>query len=128
MRVTLSLLAFLLGASAGGTLPAGIWGGDHIRFEATDQGANVEFDCAHASLPGPVTLDGGGRFSVTANLVREHGGPIREGEAENGQPARWEGKVAGDSMRLTVTLTGSGETVGTFELVRGREPRLTKCL
>jgi len=128
MRATLSLLLLILFAAGGGTLPAGTWGGDHIRLEVTDKGARVEFDCAHASLSGPIPLDGEGRFSVTANLVREHAGPIREGEHENGQPARWEGKVSGNSLSLTMTLTGSGETVGTFELVRGREARLTKCL
>ena len=58
-------------------------------------------------------------------LTKEHGGPVREGE-EDARPARYSGRVQGQAMTLTISV--AGETLGPFELERGRTPRLTKCL
>ncbi len=129
--VTLSSLLLLAacGSAAGGerrTLPAGTWGGDHIRLEVTTEGAAVELDCAHGAISGPIQVDGKGRFDAAGTFVREHGGPVREGE-EDSQPARYTGRVQGGTMTLTITVA-DGATHGPYELNRGRTPRLTKCL
>jgi hypothetical protein len=58
--------------------------------------------------------------------VREHGGPIRVGEVPDSLPARYAGHVRGDRMTLRV-LVGA-DTLGPFELRRGAEPQLFKCL
>jgi hypothetical protein len=106
----------------------GTWGGEHISLELTAEGGRVEYDCAHGTLDGPLVPDREGRFEAAGTHTAEHGGPVREGEEETGRPARYRGKVAGNSMTLTVTLTDSGDEVGTFTLTRGVTPRLTKCL
>jgi len=39
-------------------LARGVWGGQHIRAEVTDSGADIEFDCAHGTIDQPIVLDG----------------------------------------------------------------------
>ena len=34
-------------------LATGVWGGQHIRAEVTDRGADIEFDCAHGAIDQP---------------------------------------------------------------------------
>ncbi|HEV2854819.1 MAG TPA: hypothetical protein VHC97_18640 [Thermoanaerobaculia bacterium] len=106
----------------------GNWGGPHISLEATAEGARIEYDCAEGTIDGPIVLDRAGRFETTGTHRAEHGGPVREGEEPSSQPARYQGKVAGKTLKLTVTLDASGEEVGTFTLARGATPRLFKCL
>ncbi len=107
------------------TLAPGSWGGDHVALEVTAQGGSIEFDCAHGAIAEPIVLDDDGHFESTGTYVREHGGPVREGE-EDARPARYAGRVQGQTMTLTITV--GGEALGPFELERGRTPRITKCL
>ncbi|HEV8599108.1 MAG TPA: hypothetical protein VGQ69_07080 [Gemmatimonadales bacterium] len=44
------------------------------------------------------------------------------------RPARYDGRVRGDTMTLTVTLTDPNEVLGTCTLVYGRSPYVFKCL
>jgi hypothetical protein len=103
----------------------GVWGGDHVRLEVTDGGARVEYDCAHATVEGRILVDGAGRFSVAGTFYREHGGPVREGEASNGLRVRLDGRVGGSLMTLKVTR--AGKTLDTHTLTRDREAQLFKC-
>ncbi|HEX9670781.1 MAG TPA: hypothetical protein VGC93_15015 [Thermoanaerobaculia bacterium] len=127
----LALLAACGSAAAAGreqrTAPTGTWGGDHVLLEVTAGGAALELDCAHGTVEGPIRLDGEGRFDVGGTFVQERGGPVREGQ-ENARPARYAGRVEGQTMTLTIAVGDGGDTLGPFELVRGRGPRLTKCL
>lgn len=130
MRVLPSLVLVACAASPAGPsrldrVPAGEWGGEHVRLTVDEAGAKVEFDCAHGRLEGPLTLDGSGRFDVKGNLVGE-GGPVLKDEAENARPARYRGETDGERMRLEVTLEG-GESAGTFTLARNGRARLVKC-
>lgn len=109
-------------------MPAGLWGGQGLRFEVTGQGAVVEYDCAHGTVDQPIVLDAEGRFEAAGTHAAEHGGPVREGEQPETHPARYAGKVQGSALTVTVTLTDSGETVGTFAAALGRTPVLRKCL
>ncbi|MFN2397557.1 MAG: hypothetical protein ABR543_02770 [Gemmatimonadaceae bacterium] len=106
----------------------GEWGGAHIGLIASDTGAVIEYDCAHGSISEAIRVDADGRFEVRGVHVREHGGPIREGETLPGFPARYSGRVEGRRMRLTVILTETGEKVGTFDLERGAPAQVLKCL
>jgi hypothetical protein len=110
------------------SLPAGTWGGEHISLNATAAGARLEFDCANGQINQPITLDGNGAFDVAGVYVQEHGGPVRIDEQPNGQPARYSGRVEGQTMTLTITLTGKQQTVGTYTLGHGQNPRIFKCL
>ncbi len=106
---------------------AGSWGGDHVRLDVRDGGADIEFDCAHGTLDSALATDGRGHFDVRGVFVRERGGPVRLDEKPDSTPARYSGTVTGDEMTLTVTLANSNEAVGTFTLRRGSEGRLRKC-
>lgn len=105
----------------------GTWGGEHISLEVTDEGGQVEYDCAHGTVNQRIVPDAGGRFDVRGAHVREHGGPIRKGEAADSHPARFVGEIRGDTMTLTVTESDTKEVVGTFTLVFGQRPRVMKC-
>jgi len=78
-------------------------------------------------IKGRVTLDAEGRFSANGEFAREGFGPRDEDQAAKGVPALYTGEVKGESMTLTVKLSGTGEEVGTYTLTRGRSARLWKC-
>jgi hypothetical protein len=106
---------------------AGTWGGDHIRLVVREGGADVQYDCAHGEIAGPLELNKDHRFDVRGTFVRQGPGPIRIGRDPVPRPARYEGKVNGRKLTLTVTLTDTSQAVGTFTLTRGRDGRLWKC-
>ena len=105
----------------------GTWGGDHISMDVTDSGAEIDYDCAHGSITEKIVPDGRGNFVVKGLHVRERPGPVRQGDDLTGKPATYHGSIDGDTMKLTVTLSGSDETVGTFTLTRGKPGRVRKC-
>jgi hypothetical protein len=113
---------------APGAAVTGRWGGDHVALELTSTGGTIEYDCAHGGLTQPVRRQSRGEFDVTGVHVREHGGPIREGERPDSVPARYVGRLSGDRMTLRVYVGPRPDTLGPFELRRGAEPRLFKCL
>jgi hypothetical protein len=108
-------------------LAAGVWGGQHIRMEVTNGGAQIQYDCANSSIDQPITLDSQGRFAVKGKFSKEHGGPIREDEAPNVSPVRYAGQVSDDTLTLTVTHDETGESFGTYTLARGSAGRVMKC-
>lgn len=103
-----------------------VWGGPHVRLVLTSGGAEIEFDCAHGEIKEPLKRDEQGRFNVAGTFVRE-GGPVRSDESSAVRPARYSGRVEGDKMTLTVTLTDSNEKLDEFSLTRGSDGRLWKC-
>ncbi|MGB9177819.1 MAG: hypothetical protein WCB68_01135 [Pyrinomonadaceae bacterium] len=109
-------------------LQAGEWGGTHISLQVNGSDTTIEYDCAHGTIDQPLTLDRRGRFSAKGTHAREHAGPIRRGEQSNARPARYTGWINGNRMTLKVTLTDTNEMLGPYTLVRGREPRIVKCL
>jgi hypothetical protein len=125
----LSGVLFQAGARAApdaGAVATGAWGGEHIVLTVSEKGADVEFDCAHGQVTQPITLDKHGDFDAGGTFTHEHGGPVRRDENTPSASARYSGHVDGEAMSLTVTL--GTEKVGTYALVRGSRPRLTKCL
>jgi hypothetical protein len=109
-------------------VPQGSWGGDHVELVLDAAHGTIEFDCAHGAMPAPIPLDRDGAFQVTGTFVREHGGPIHDGEAPDQHPAQYAGTTDGQRMTLTVTLSDESLQIGTFDLVRSAPPRLLKCL
>jgi len=117
------------GASPGpsdGSPILGLWGGRHAALSLTDSGGSIEYDCAHGGLAAPIRASGDGRFEINGVHVREHGGPIRDGEPVDSVPARYIGRIIGNRMTLRV-LVGP-DTLGPFELQRDAAPLLVKCL
>ncbi len=117
------------GATTGPSrLPPGVWGGDHITLAVADAGTHLELDCAHGDIPAVPTLGRQGQFEVVGTYVREHGGPIREGEVPDSHPAIYSGLVASTTMTLTIRLRDTNELIGAFTLVSGSSGRVLKCL
>jgi hypothetical protein len=103
----------------------GVWGGEHVLLTIADASAHLEFDCAHGEIPSRLPA---APFSIAGTFVREHGGPIRDGENPDTHPALYVVTTSGNVMTLTIRLTDSGEMVGTFTLTRGASGRVFKCL
>jgi len=118
------------GASTGPSspVPAGVWGGDHVAMTVADAATHLELDCAHGEITGAITVDGRGQFDVAGVFVREHGGPIRQGEVPDSHPAKYFGSVTSTTMVLTIRLGDSNEMIGMFTLARGSSGRVLKCL
>ncbi len=109
-------------------LPAGVWGGDHVSMSVADPATHLELDCAHGDIPAAPTVGRQGQFEIAGTYVREHGGPIRQGEIVDSRPAIYSGAIASTTMTLTIRLSDTNETVGTFTLVSGSSGRVFKCL
>ncbi len=134
MRLAACLIVVALageGPCSGVVAPAtsapvpGAWGGAHAALTLSDSGGTIEYDCAHGTL-GVLRTDAVGRFDVAGTHVREHGGPVRVDDTIEAQPARYVGQVTATVMTLRVQV--GPDTLGPFELVRGKQPQLFKCL
>ncbi len=106
----------------------GIWGGDHIRLSVTRMGASIEYDCGTGTIDAPLKVDRRGSFLLKGTHGRGHAGPIRINEPDSTQAASYTGRLRGNELTLTVKLTGTGQTLGTYQLHFGREPHLMRCL
>src|SRR6266436_2197696 len=94
-----SSLILLLGASVTfGTrkmqrLNNGTWGGKHIQFEVGDGSVNIEYDCAHGSIEGPLTFDRQGRFSWHGTYASDTARPRSVSAKVKNQQARYYGPI-----------------------------------
>jgi hypothetical protein len=109
------------------SLQNGTWGGDHIRLEVSDDGSQVDYDCAHGTIDQKIVLDAQGRFEAQGTNVREHGGPVRKDETNDSHPTRYSGRVDGNKLFLTVTESDTKNVVGTFTLSYGNRGKIVKC-
>lgn len=105
----------------------GRWGGEHISMEVTEDGAQIDFDCANGRITEKIAPDGEGKFEAKGVFTQERGGPVRLGE-DNEQPAVYRGSIKDKTMTLNIELTRNHETAGTFTLKQGSEGRVRKCL
>jgi len=138
MTLRLWRALFVLGVVAGyscgdmttgpSRLSPGVWGGDHISMSLGDTSTHLELDCAHGDVPAVPTLDLQRQFDIAGTYVREHGGPIRQGEIPDSHPAIYSGTVASTTMTLTIRLSDTHESIGAFTLVSGSFGRVFKCL
>jgi hypothetical protein len=127
-----STLVLLLGSIGLGArkmqkVANGTWGGLHIQFEVSDGVANIEYDCAHGSIAGPLTFDRQGQFSWRGTYTRERGGPIRMGERAPNQAATYSGSISGNTMKLTVRFENSSLEPQKYTLERDKVGRVFKC-
>jgi len=115
-------------SSPSSAIALGLWGGDHVTMTVKRDSAQFEFDCAHGDVGSMLIVDARGRFNATGTFVREHGGPIRDGEVPDSHPATYSGSATGRTLVLTVRLTDLEETIGTFVLAHESPGRILKCL
>ena len=106
----------------------GPWGGDQIQLNVAEEGAMVEFSCAHGTIEGSLDPDEAGRFAADGLYFQEHGGPVSDKDEILPVKARYEGQVAGLNMSLTVLNLDTQEKIGAYQLVFGAAARITKCL
>ena len=104
----------------------GNWGAAHAALTITDSGGTIEYACAHGGFRSAAHADQVGNFDVLGVHVPGHGGPVREGEIPDSLPARYIGHVSGSRMTLRVLVRT--DTLGPFELVRGGQAQLFRCL
>jgi len=104
----------------------GSFGGGGAGVEATEGGAALTFDCANGSVEGPIAVDENGGFDAAGLFVREGPGPVRP-DQQRGVPVRYAGKLEGETLTLSVRMSGSDETLGPFTLTRGRVARIRSC-
>ena len=133
MLSILALSLILLLAACGevssqpGTKIEGLWGAEHLELVADSDGALLEYDCAIGTIDSALILDANGEF----DLVGTHtlgGGPVNlDDPLPNARPARFQGRIQGKRLELTITLTDTGDVMAPFLLVRG-EPGLLWCL
>ena len=109
-------------------VPNGVWGGEHIRMEVNDSGADIEFDCARGSISQPLRLDGNGRFKVQGIYMAQTPAPaaVDAGLTASGVKATYTGTVSGSSLRLEVFIEGQ-DTPRIFDLIHGDQGHLAKC-
>lgn len=103
------------------------WGGEHVGLEMTAQGGRLEFDCAHGELDEKLVPDARGRFKVPGSYVLERGGPVREPGHGEGVKVYYSGRINDDVMKLTIRRRDNNRLIGSFTLVKGREPEIVKC-
>jgi hypothetical protein len=109
-------------------VPNGVWGGEHIRMEVSDSGADIEFDCARGSISHRLELDDKGRFKVQGIYMAQSPAPaaVDGGLPASGVKAIYTGTLSGSSLRLQVFIEGQ-DTPRTFDLVEGDQGHLAKC-
>ena len=91
-----------------------------------DQWATIEYDCAHGEIPGPLNIDGDGKFELPGTFTPERGGPVRADETQRAQSATYSGTVKGNKMTLVLKVAGSDDTE-TFTLEKDKPADLFKC-
>ena len=103
------------------------WGATGIAVVVEENGVKIEFDCAVGEIKEKLNVNENGEFTANGTFTRESFGPIREDNMPKPQPARYEGKILGDTMTLNVILTDKKEKIGDYTLERGKFARLRKC-
>jgi hypothetical protein len=133
MRAKLVLIAAAAGLSACASMAlsptnvSGQWGGPHISLVLEGGLGTIEYDCASGTIDTPVIPAPDGGFAARGTHRPGQGGPIRVGQIFISHQANYAGKIDKDHMTLGVQLE-DGTTLGPFELTRGAQGSLTRCL
>lgn len=93
-------------------LEAGIWSSEQARLQVKEKGATITFPCAMGNIENNIQVNQDGEFEVTGTMVA---GPL----GNSLRPARFEGRIAGNKLTLTITYTDTSEEFGVFELTKG---------
>ena len=118
-------------------LALGKWGATGIVVTVLDGSVSIDLPCANASIAVRPKLNAKGEFDAVGRYNQEGPGAIAivpgqpEQPVENGrtsQNARFHGKVTGKQLRLTITMSKTGEVIGTYNIESGKTGRMFKCL
>jgi hypothetical protein len=126
LPVVLSLAAVLAcynASSAPITEIVGTWGGENAGLIASDTTAHVHIGCTLGDARGPIRPDADGRFEAVGTYNVD-AYPIDRGIIH---PARFTGRIVGQTMTLTVILTDTARQLGPVTLIYGKEPKMGPC-
>ena len=116
-------------ATGEGKVPVtGSWGGAHVGLVLGPHGGSLEYDCASGEIAGPLAVDSEGRFANSGYHTPGQGGPVQEGYVPPRFPARYWGRIDGDTMTLHVRVDQRNIDIGPLTLRRNTEPGLFRCL
>ncbi len=104
------------------------FGGVGVLLVVREAGADLEFDCAAGRIEEPMTFSADGTFDVDGTFTPGMGGPVREDDPPIPEAARYVGVLRGDRLTLSAILVEDGTTIGPYQLRRGEEPLLRRCL
>ncbi len=110
-----------------GMLPLGTWGGDNSGVIVTEDELHVHVGCTFGDVPGRVTLDESGRFTLDGTYVlRAY--PIAVGPE---LPAQFSGRLDGKVLTLAIAVNDTVEkktvALGPISVVYGRTPEMGPC-
>jgi hypothetical protein len=128
MRLLLSLSLFTaLSCSAATSTPitdvVGTWGGDNAGLIVNNDDVHVHIGCTLGDAVGPIRTDSNGRFEVTGTYNVD-AYPVDRGIVH---PAKFNGRIIGQTMTLTVSLTDTARVLGPVTLIYGKEPKMGPC-
>lgn len=130
-RLSAAAVAMLLAGCASvptASLPlSGQWGGTHVGLVLTQSGGTADYDCAGGTIDGPLVATPDGGFSGVGMHTPAAGGPERVGAVRPSYRARYQGRVRGERITLEVRVE-NGVLIGPYELRKGAEPVLSRCL
>ena len=102
---------------------AGTWGGQNAGLIADDTSAHVHIGCTYGNIHQEIVPDATGRFDLPGEQdITAY--PVDRGILH---PARFQGRVSGGDMTLTIVLTDTAVTLGPVLLVYGKEPQMGPC-
>ena len=104
------------------------FGGLGVLLVVREAGADLDFDCATGRIEEPMTFSADGTFDVDGTFTPGTGGPVREDDPPIPEVARYMGVLRGDRLTLPAILVEDGTTIGPYELRRGEQPLLRRCL
>lgn len=103
------------------------WGGKEIGLQVKENSVSVRYVCADGEIPGKLMVNANGEFSADGYHVRLRPGPTRvDGQTEK-QPARFQGAISGNTMKLKVSLKETGEQIADFTLEKNKDPQIHRC-
>jgi len=104
------------------------FGGLGVLLVVREAGADLDFDCATGRIEEPMTFSADGTFDVDGTFTPGTGGPVREDDPPIPEVARYMGVLRGDRLTLSAILVEDGTVIGPYELRRGEQPLLRRCL
>jgi len=123
----LSLLAISVACSAP-TAPVaqGDWGGPEASLSLSRSGGTLSYPCGAGTMDSLWVVTEDGRLAAAGKHFFG-GGPIPP-QGRPPHPASYSGRIDGNTLVLTVTLTDLGQTLGPFRLIRGAPQVQESCL
>jgi hypothetical protein len=102
---------------------AGPWGGDNAGLIVNETDVHVHIGCTLGDAVGPIRPDSDGRFSATGTYNVD-AYPVNRGITH---PASFTGRIVGETMTLTVSLSDTARVLGPVVLTYGKEPQMGPC-